>query len=59
MRAGSGLSRFYMLFARSPASEPSGSTIGKETCMFELLMLGLGVALFALAGLYVLGCERL
>jgi hypothetical protein len=27
--------------------------------MFEILMLGLGVALFALAGLYVFACERL
>jgi len=27
--------------------------------MFEILMLGIGVALFALAGLYVYACERL
>jgi len=27
--------------------------------MFEILMLGIGVALLALAGLYVCACERL
>jgi hypothetical protein len=31
----------------------------QERPMFEIVMLGLGVALFALAGLYILACARL
>jgi hypothetical protein len=30
-----------------------------ETSMFEILMLGIGVALFAAAALYVVGCDLL
>jgi hypothetical protein len=31
----------------------------QENPMFEIMMLGIGVALFAAAGLYIVGCERL
>lgn len=30
-----------------------------EILMFEILMLGIGVALFTAAGLYIVACDRL